>query len=142
MGKFRADDLVINTIIGPGTSFRGDVEAAGFVRVDGALRGDLRAKGRVVVGESARLQGDVSGTAVVVGGVVKGNVFASERVAVLSTGLVLGDIVTRRIQADEGNLIHGKVVACGDAGDWDALMAAYRDERGVRAAAAGAAADA
>jgi len=134
------EDLSINTIIGPGTSIKGNVEAGGFVRVDGALRGDLITKGRVVIGEKARMESDIFGTSVTVGGVVKGNIFASERVSVLSTGLVLGDIITRRIQADEGTLIHGLVIACGDQGDWNSAIASYRDERGVRSAAMRAAA--
>jgi cytoskeletal protein CcmA (bactofilin family) len=128
------EDLSINTIIGPGTSIRGDIEAGGFVRIDGSLKGDLVAKGRVVIGERARMESDIVGSSVTVGGVVKGSIFASERVSVLSTGLVLGDIVTRRIQADDGNLIHGRIVACGDQGDWEARLAEYRDERGVRSA--------
>ncbi|GAB1482507.1 polymer-forming cytoskeletal protein [Treponema sp.] len=129
------EDLSINTLIGPGTTIKGNVETAGFVRVDGALRGDLIAKGRVVIGEKARMESDIFGTSVTVGGVVKGNIFASERVTVLATGLVLGDIITRRIQADEGTLIHGLVIACGDQGDWNKTIARYRDERGVRSAA-------
>ncbi len=128
------EDLSINTIIGPGTSIRGDIEAGGFVRVDGSLVGDLVAKGRVVIGERARMESDIVGSSVTVGGVVKGSIFASERVSVLATGLVLGDIVTRRLQADDGNLIHGKIVACGDQEAWEAKLAAYRDERGVRSA--------
>ena len=126
------EDLSINTIIGPGTAIRGDIEAGGFVRIDGSLQGDLVAKGRVVIGERARMESDIVGSSVTVGGVVKGSIFASERVSVLSTGLVLGDIITRRIQADDGNLIHGQIVACGDQGDWEARLAEYRDARGVR----------
>ncbi len=126
------EDLSINTIIGPGTSVVGTVDAAGFVRVDGALTGDLNAQGRVVVGERARMKSDITGTFITVGGVVMGNIIASERVVVLATALVLGDIVTRHIQADEGSLIHGLVIAVGGAGDWDATLAHYRDARGVR----------
>jgi len=126
------EDLFINTIIGPGTTVDGDIEAAGFVRVDGALKGNLNAKGRVVVGERARMKSDISGTLVTVGGVVVGNIIASERVVVLSTALVLGDIVTRHIQAEEGSLIHGLIIAVGSAGDWDATLTQYRDARGVK----------
>ncbi len=134
MASVSREDLSINSIIGPGTSVRGDVEAAGFVRVDGALRGDLRSKGRVVIGEQARIRGDVTGTSVTVGGVVKGNVVAPDRVIVLSGAVLLGDVVTRRIQADEGCLIHGRILACGQSADWAATLSAYQDERSVAAA--------
>jgi cytoskeletal protein CcmA (bactofilin family) len=133
----RRDDLIINTIIGPGTSVQGDVNAPGFVRVDGSLRGDLHATGRVVVGEKARLKSDVSGTNITIGGVVAGNILASERITILATGLVLGDIITRRIQADDGCLIHGKVVVCKNEEQWNTTMAAYRDAWSVRTALSG-----
>lgn len=132
------EDFSINTVVGHGTAFNGDIEAAGFVRVDGTVRGDVGAKGRVVVGERARMQSDVVGTSVIVGGVVKGNIFASERVVVLATGLVIGDIITRRIQADDGVLIQGRVIVCGEHGDYEARVSEYRDERGVRSRAGAA----
>jgi cytoskeletal protein CcmA (bactofilin family) len=109
----------INTIIGPGTSVYGDLESGGFTRVDGNLRGNLTARGQVVVGEKGRIKSNISGTSITIGGVVYGNVLASERLIILATGLVLGDIVTRRIQADEGCLVHGKVTVCTTDEKWD-----------------------
>jgi cytoskeletal protein CcmA (bactofilin family) len=131
MARINRDELVINSIIGPGTTVNGDVAAPGFVRIDGSLKGDLRAKGRVVVGEKARMKSDISGTNITIGGVVQGNIMASERITILSTGLVLGDIITRRIQADEGCLIHGKVVVCQDEKRWNDTVSTYRDAWGV-----------
>ncbi len=131
MPPAKREDLTINTIIGPGTTVSGDLDAAGFVRVDGTMKGNLSAQGRVVVGEKARMKSDIAGTTVTVGGVVKGNILACDRVIVLATALVLGDIVTRRFQADEGCLINGKIVICGPAGDWDSKVAEYRDEQSV-----------
>jgi len=72
------------------------------------------------------MKSNVSGTMVTVGGVVFGNVFASERLIVLSTGLVMGDIVTRRIQADEGCLIHGRVSVCQTDEAWRKALSEYR----------------
>ncbi|MFA6505975.1 MAG: polymer-forming cytoskeletal protein [Treponemataceae bacterium] len=137
MATAKKDDLSINTIVGPGTVFRGEIESAGFVRVDGTVRGDVGARGRVVIGERARMESDVVGTSVVVGGVVKGNIFASERVVVLATGLVIGDIITRRIAADDGVFIQGRIIVCGENGDYEARVSEYRDERGVRERALG-----
>jgi cytoskeletal protein CcmA (bactofilin family) len=131
------EDLAINSIIGPNTVITGDVESAGFTRVDGSLRGNLNAKGRIVVGERARMKSSISGTHITIGGVVYGNVLASERVVILSTGLVLGDIITRRIQADDGCLIHGRVTVCQSDEKWEKTIAEYRDAQGVRSALSG-----
>ncbi|MFP3091059.1 polymer-forming cytoskeletal protein [Treponema sp. TIM-1] len=123
MSANKRKDFSINTIIGPDTSVYGDLESGGFTRVDGNLRGNLTARGRVVVGEKARIKSDISGTSITIGGVVYGNVVASERVIILSTGLVLGNIVTRRIQADEGCLVHGRVTVCKTDEKWDQAAA-------------------
>jgi cytoskeletal protein CcmA (bactofilin family) len=131
MARNKRDELASNSIIGPGTAINGDVAAPGFVRIDGSLKGDLRARGRVVVSEKARMKSDISGTNITIGGAVQGNIMASERITILSTGLVLGDIITRRIQADEGCLIHGKVVVCQDEKRWNDTVSTYRDAWGV-----------
>ena len=137
MSQAKLEDFSINSILGPGSSISGDIESGGFTRIDGSIRGNLSAKGRVVVGEKARMQGNISGTTVTVGGVVYGNILASERISILDTALVLGDIITRRIQADEGCLIHGKVTVCQNDEAWDKAVAEYRDAQGVRSALLG-----
>ncbi|MDR0998890.1 MAG: polymer-forming cytoskeletal protein [Treponema sp.] len=130
----RRGDFSINTIIGPNTSVSGNLEIGGFVRIDGNVRGDVIAQGRVVIGEDARMRSNISGTSVTVGGVVYGNVLASERLTVLSTGLIIGDVITRRIQADEGSLIHGRIRVCPSGENWDRALSEYRDAQGVRSA--------
>jgi cytoskeletal protein CcmA (bactofilin family) len=132
MAPRKHEDFSINTIIGPNTHVRGDLETGGFTRVDGSVQGNVNAKGRVVVGERARMKSNISGTALTIGGVVYGNVIASERLEILSTALVLGDIITRRISADEGCLIHGKVYVCTTEESWNKALAEFRDRQGIR----------
>ena len=132
MPSSRRADYSINTIIGPNTSLQGDIESAGFTRIDGSIVGNINAKGRVVIGEKARMKSNVSGTAITIGGVVYGNVIAGESLVVLSTALVLGDVITRRIQADDGCLIHGKVLVCPDKESWACAVNEYRDKRGIQ----------
>jgi cytoskeletal protein CcmA (bactofilin family) len=132
MASSKSESFSINTIIGPGTSVSGDVESGGFTRVDGNVQGNVKAKGRVVIGERARMKSNISGTSVTVGGVVFGNVLASERLIVLSTGLVMGDIITRRIQAEEGCLIHGRVRVCQSEEVWNRAISEYKDVTGLK----------
>ena len=132
MASFKHEDFSVNTIIGPGTNVSGNIESGGFTRVDGNVLGDVKAKGRVVIGERARMKSNISGTSVTVGGVVFGNVLASERIIILATGLVMGDIITRRIQADEGCLIHGRVRVCKTDDAWNRALSEYRDMSRLR----------
>lgn len=122
---------IINSIVGPGTLVRGDFEVDGSVRVDGVVRGTLKARGRVVIGENARLQSDVYGTKVIIGGIVKGNVFASEGVSLLSSALILGDIVSPQVKLEEGTFVQGLIMASGSEGNWQDHMKRWQERRSV-----------
>ena len=127
-------DFSINTIIGPNTSLKGDIDTGGFTRIDGSIMGNVNAAGRIIIGERARLKSDINGTSITIGGVVIGNVIASESLTILSTALVMGDIITRRIKAEDGCLIHGKVLVCPDNDSWVQTVSEYRDAQGVKLA--------
>ncbi|MDR0321116.1 MAG: polymer-forming cytoskeletal protein [Treponema sp.] len=128
------NDYSINTIIGPNTNLAGDIEAGGFTRIDGSIRGDVKARGRVVIGERARMKGNVSGTNITVGGVVCGNIIADGHMVILSTAIVIGDIITRRIQADDGCFINGMVAVCSTDERWTKTMSEHKDAQGIKSA--------
>jgi cytoskeletal protein CcmA (bactofilin family) len=134
MPSGRHEDYTINTIIGPNSNLNGNIDTPGFTRIDGSITGDVNAAGRVVIGERARMKSNVLGTAVTIGGVVYGNVIAGESLVVLSTALVLGDIITRRIKADEGCLIHGRIKVCPDEESWASAVSEYRDAQRIKSA--------
>ena len=125
--KFKT--YAINTIIGPDSFVRGDIEASGFARVDGNVKGNLHAQGRVVIGESARMRSSITGTNITIGGVVDGNILASERLVILPSALIIGDIITRRIEAGEGCMIHGKVRVCQSEDSWERAKSEFKDKR-------------
>jgi hypothetical protein len=83
-----ADSAYINSIIGEGTRFNGELDLNGLLRIDGDFCGTVRTKGKVLVGKNGRAECTVYAGTVVVGGVVKGNIFAEEKVIILSTGVV------------------------------------------------------
>ena len=134
MAQNRSGDYSINTIIGPNTYLVGDIESGGFTRIDGSICGDVRAKGRVVIGERARMKGNVSGTNITIGGVVYGNIIADGHLVILSSAIVIGDIITRRIQADDGCFVNGRVTVCPSDENWAKTMSEYRDAQGVKSA--------
>jgi len=132
MASGKHADFSINTIIGPNTSLVGNIETGGFTRVDGSIIGDVNANGRVMIGERARMKSNITGTAITIGGVVYGNVIAKESLVILSSALILGDIITRRIQADDGCLIHGKIMVCPDEESWTGAVNEFRDDQGIK----------
>lgn len=112
--KYPAEDNFINSIVGEGTHFRGQLEPAGLLRIDGDFTGSIRSGGKVLIGKHGRADCSIEAATVVIGGVIRGSVYASEKVIVLSTGLVLGNIYSPRLVAEEGVLMDGEFSIRGD----------------------------
>lgn len=96
-------------ILGKGLVFRGELTGEGDLQVQGQLEGKINVTGTVVILEGASIQADVSASEIVVGGVVRGNLSASGRVEVLSTGHLVGDVRGRVLVVREGAALNGKI---------------------------------
>lgn len=101
------DSAYINSIIGEGTRFNGEFDLNGLLRIDGDFCGTVRTKGKVLIGKNGRAECTVYAGTVVIGGIVKGNLFADEKVVILSTGIVLGNITSPRFIVEEGVILNG-----------------------------------
>lgn len=124
---FNNEDVSINSIIGLGSTISGDIKVNGFVRIDGDIDGNLETTGNIIVGEKARIQGNVVARSITVGGVIKGNITASDSVDLLATSIVLGDICTRRLQADENVVFHGHCIALTKEDDFNTAVTKWQN---------------
>ena len=102
-----SDDAFINSIIGEGTRFKGEFDLNGLLRIDGDFSGVIRTKGKVLVGQNGRAECTLHAGTVVIGGVLHGEIFSTEKVIILSTGLMLGNISTPRLIVEEGVIFNG-----------------------------------
>ena len=98
---------VLDTVIGPSSTWRGTLRSDGGVRVEGRFEGCIEVAGNVVVAESGIVDGDIIARDVVIGGVVRGDVEGAGRLEVLSTGQLIGDITVSSFMIDEGGLFEG-----------------------------------
>jgi len=110
------DESFINSIIGAGTSFKGDLVLQGLLRIDGDFSGTIMTDGKVLIGRSGRADYSITATTVVIGGVIKGNVYASEKVVILSTGMLIGNVSTPRLIAEDGVILNGLCTITKGAG--------------------------
>ena len=78
------DDAFVNSIVGEGTHFRGHLELAGLLRIDGDFSGSIRTAGRVLIGRNGRADCTIQAGTVVVGGVLRGTIHSTEKVIILS----------------------------------------------------------
>jgi len=97
----------IENVIGPTATFVGELKCDGGVRIDGVFQGTLETMGNVIVGETAKVAADLVGRNISISGAVKGNITASGRLEILSTGLVWGDIQVASFLIDEGGVFSG-----------------------------------
>ena len=97
----------VETIIGPSANLRGTLQSDGGVRIEGVFEGIIETAGNVIIGEGAKVVADITARNVTVGGAIKGNVEASGRLEILSTGIVYGDMSVQAVMIDEGGQFHG-----------------------------------
>jgi cytoskeletal protein CcmA (bactofilin family) len=98
----------LNTIIGKDSVIEGTVEVQGGLRIDGVVRGRISATETVTVGDSGRIEAELTAAIAVIGGKVTGNVFAKEKIELQSKAAVEGDITTQNLIVQEGAVFHGK----------------------------------
>lgn len=105
----KTNSNVINSIIGFGTVFSGDLDLTGLLKIDGDFSGSVKAEGKVLIGHTGRAKCSIFAKTVVIGGVVKGDIYAEDRVVVLSTGMVLGNIRAPKLVMEDGVLFNGEL---------------------------------
>lgn len=97
------------SIIGVGMTIIGDVETDGVVKVEGHVRGAVRASQQILLSPGGVVEGDLETKEAIIGGEVRGTVRAEDRVEVQASSVVLGDIVTARIAIMEGGQVNGEI---------------------------------
>jgi len=103
----------IETIIGPNAYFRGDIQSDGGVRIDGIFEGTVDITGNLVIGEGAKVIADISANNISISGAIKGNVNGN-RVEILDTGRVWGDLTINSLLLNEGAYLRGQTMMHGD----------------------------
>lgn len=97
----------LDTYIGEGTSFDGDLISKQNLSIYGSIKGTIECQGRVVVGESGNVEADILANEVVISGRVTGNVIAKSKLEMASTGIIQGDIKTTRLIMEDGSKFDG-----------------------------------
>jgi cytoskeletal protein CcmA (bactofilin family) len=105
----RRSDQMPFSIVAKDMTIVGDLETEGLIRIEGRVRGTVRAGSQVLIGQGAQLEGDLHTKEAIVGGEVVGSIHATERVELQPTATVTGNIITPRIAVMEGGKVTGEV---------------------------------
>ena len=101
-----------DTVVGSNTRFEGSFASSGNVRMDGKFAGSLEVSGNILVGESADIRADINARNISIAGAVRGNV-TGNKVQLLRTGRIWGDISASALTTEEGAFIDGKITMAG-----------------------------
>jgi cytoskeletal protein CcmA (bactofilin family) len=94
-------------IISENTLIKGDVNATGDVRIDGELKGNIDAKGRLVIGPKGKLEGEINCTTIEISGYVKGKIIVSDLLTMKASARINGDIIAGKLSVEPGSIFTG-----------------------------------
>lgn len=77
------------------------------LRINGKFEGTLETKGNLTIGENAVVFANIIGDNIVIGGKVRGKIIARERLTLLPTAFLQGDMVPAKLNVAEGAIIEG-----------------------------------
>lgn len=107
MAKNNTSETPSVNIIGAGTSIEGDVVSNGDMRIDGSLTGTINVKGKLVVGPSGAIQGEIICQNADVSGTIRGKIGVAELLVLKASSKLTGDIITNKIAIEPGALFSG-----------------------------------
>ncbi len=97
----------VETIFSNATMFNGELTFKTSLKIEGSFKGKIKSKGHLIVGENAKIRASIKAHSIVIAGEVKGNVEAVERLELLPTGKLYGNIKTKKLKMADGVIFEG-----------------------------------
>jgi cytoskeletal protein CcmA (bactofilin family) len=101
----RSDE--VGLFLGKNTSFEGKMTFEGMARLDGKFNGEIFSGDVLIIGETALINAEIKAGTIIVNGQVEGNVSATTKLEIHSTGKLHGNIDTPTLVIEEGGLFDG-----------------------------------
>ncbi|MDF2634586.1 MAG: hypothetical protein K0R78_1460 [Pelosinus sp.] len=97
----------VETIIGKDSMMKGAITGKGALRIDGQFEGDINTAGSIIIGENAKVTAQCKGVNATIAGIVYGNIDISEKLELLSSAQIYGDIKAGILSIGEGAIFKG-----------------------------------
>ena len=107
MPRRTSDHESRESVIAADVTIEGKIEGAGHVRLAGRFKGDVNVQGHLTIEQGAKLNGSVRAGTVIVGGEMEGNIDAAQRVELLETGVLVGDVTAASLIVAAGSRMRG-----------------------------------
>ena len=96
------------TVLGSNAVFKGELNFKNTLCIDGEFEGKLTTSDKLIVAEEGAVLAEIEAGIVICKGKIRGNIIASQKVEIHSTGKILGDVHTPALMIELGAVIHGK----------------------------------
>lgn len=90
-----------------GTIIEGSIQTEGHIRIDGTLMGSITCKGKIVIGATGRVEGEIKCQNADVEGTIKANISVSELLSLKATAKLTGDIYANKLSIEPGATFTG-----------------------------------
>jgi cytoskeletal protein CcmA (bactofilin family) len=107
MSKIREPEMPTINILGPGAVVKGEIQVNGDFRIDGTLKGTIQCKGKIVVGPTGKIDGEIQCQNADFSGEVTATVKVSELLTLKETARFSGDITTGKLAIEPGAKFSG-----------------------------------
>lgn len=107
MSKKETPDLSSVNFIAKETVITGDVQSNGDIRIDGILNGTLKSAGKVVIGSTGKVEGEITCQNAEIEGDLKVKLLVKERLSLKATSVLRGDIITSKLSIEPGAILSG-----------------------------------
>jgi len=107
MTKYNETETAAINLIRKGPEITGDIRSTGDIRIDGTLTGNLNTKGKVVIGPTGKVNGEVICKNSEVSGLVEGKIVVNQLLILKVSSKILGDIVTSKLSIEPGAIFTG-----------------------------------
>lgn len=88
--------------------FEGTLEFSGTLRIEAQVKGNILSNQTLVLGEGAKVEGQIEGNQVIIAGRFDGVIFAKGRVEIQAKGVVSGEIHTPCMVIEPGGIFDGR----------------------------------
>lgn len=102
------------SLIASDLTIEGKIEGAGHIRIAGRFKGDVHVQGDLTIEVGAKLNGGVRARKVVIAGELEGNIESAQRVELLTSGVMVGDLKAETLTVAAGSRMKGQVEFGGD----------------------------
>ncbi|MDG5789531.1 polymer-forming cytoskeletal protein [Evansella sp. AB-P1] len=104
----------ITTIIGSGTTIKGQLHIESSIRIDGKVFGEVKCLGDVTIGKEGYVENALSARNLFIAGTMKGNANIENKIHIYETGFLDGSAEMQTIVIDEKGHFNGKSMMKGN----------------------------